>query len=164
MHPNQIHPNSQRVYIPGERYFMRETDGHVIPRSLSEYSSPPGYIPVIATSETQVSRDEEPLPRALSNLDAATVRGNQIGFDQGDQLANPRHRARGHHVSNPHAMDDHQIRDRIQAVQDEKSLPAKEKETKAEDPSEKGEPPAPARSARRRRESVSKTLSQLNVE
>jgi hypothetical protein len=145
--PNQIHPNQGRELAEGSQYWMRESDGHVVPRELSKFGppEPKGWVP-IAVVDGRVVRDEKPLPVATSAIDAAEVNGNQIAYDQGDTLANNRRMARGR-VSNPNALDDHQIRERIVA---------RDQETATQ-----GKPPAPEGGKQRRQRSNKSDLSGL---
>lgn len=120
MHPNQIHPNSKREYTPNEKYWMHQQNGNVLPRSLSQYAPPsPEFIPVVAISKTQLARDDAPLPHASSSMDASEIKGNQVGFNQGDQLQNRRKISRGHHVSNPEALHDPDVRERVKVTKQE---------------------------------------------
>lgn len=82
MYPTEVNPNQGRTYKTGARYYLRE-DGHLIPRSLSEFETPKGYTAVIAVSETDLKRDpgSEDDRSVFDVADASQVQGNQISFD-----------------------------------------------------------------------------------
>lgn len=116
MHPHQLNHNDGRKFKPGQQYYVRRTDGYAQPIAISPYETPKGFIHVIATSETEYEIFKGQRADTLDTLkNAGDNKGAALSYDSGHQEAT----ARRMPVSNPQALDDHQVRERIKARQEE---------------------------------------------
>lgn len=69
MNPTTLNPNTGRQFIEGEQYWLRQSDGMVIPRSTSRYEAPEGFIPVRAIDTEQLVADSSQLEAVPANFD-----------------------------------------------------------------------------------------------
>lgn len=122
MNPTQISPNTGRTFEPGAKYWLREADKMVMPRSNSPYEQPEGFVAVIASSETELTYDNgqlDVLPTHVDPSDPSTV-GSAVSYN-----AHIRHESKGGTegraqrsmpVTLPNAQDDHVTRERSLAA------------------------------------------------
>lgn len=158
--PTAISPNTGRTFVPNERYWMRESDHYVMPRSNSRYEQPEGFIAVRAISETELEFDNGALEKVPANLDPTNPHhvGAAVSHFGKHQVAehNPSE-GRPMPVTTPNAMDDHITRERsLKALAEQGSANTSTGQTQVSESNdeldeEEQNPPATRRSGRRSR-------------
>lgn len=115
MNPTQISPNTGRQFVPGARYWLRQSDQYVMPRENSRYEAPKGFVAVVAESTTKLVFDNSPLDAVPLALDPTNPNHVGAAVSHGGQhrMAEPEPAApRPMPVTLPRATDDHITRQR----------------------------------------------------
>ena len=119
MNPTTIAPNTGRVFTEGARYWLRQSDDYVMPRSNSRYEAPEGFVAVKAKSATELVFDNSPLDAVPSALDPSNPNHVGAAVSHAGKFRHEKHNPvvdRPMPVTTPRAMDDHITRERSLAA------------------------------------------------